>query len=65
VIDTKRDWETDQVELSNFYMLEDRETGNIELWLMKYCQYDTREPGVYRADTWKYWITPDDKGEKV
>ena len=54
VIDTKRDWEHDEVQLSNFYLLDDRESGNLELWLMKYGQYSYAD--AYRADTWKYTI---------
>ena len=54
VIDTKRDWESADLQLSNFTMLEDRESGDIELWLAKIGQYSNKE--VYRAETWKYRI---------
>ncbi|MCL2517332.1 MAG: glycoside hydrolase, partial [Oscillospiraceae bacterium] len=54
VIDTKRDWESADLQLSNFNILEDRESGDIELWLAKIGQYSNKE--VYRAETWKYRI---------
>ena len=52
VIDTKREGETDKVQLSNFSLLEDRETGNLELLLTKFGQHSD----TYRAETWKYTI---------
>ena len=55
VIDTKRDWEGEHVQLSNFYMLEDRESKDIELWLTKFGQHGDND--VWRAEAWKYRIT--------
>ena len=53
MIDTKRDRESDKVQLSNFNILQDRETGNIELRLVKFGQLENR---TYQAETWKYTI---------
>jgi len=55
VIDTKREWESDKVQLSNFNILQDRETGNIELLLAKYGQIG-HDPETYHCETWKYTI---------
>lgn len=54
VIDTKREGETNWMQLSNFDLLEDRETGNIEIRLTKLGQYDETKP--FYADTWEYTI---------
>jgi len=53
VIDTKRECDSDLLQLSNFSLLEDRETGDIELWLAKIGQFGKN---WLRAETWKYRI---------
>jgi len=55
VIDTRRDGEPDTVQLSNFDLMEDRATGDLEVRLTKIGQYGAKEP--WRADTWKYTVT--------
>ena len=57
VIDTRREGESERVQLSNFCLLEDRETGNIELYLSKVGQDDNRHE--FDCETWKYTITID------
>lgn len=57
VIDTRREGESERVQLSNFCLLEDRETGNIELYLSKIGQDDNRHE--FDCETWKYTITID------
>jgi len=57
VIDTKRDWESPDLQLSNFQLLEDRESGDIELWLAKIGQYGSED--WIRGETWKYRICID------
>ena len=59
VIDTKRDGESDQIQLSNFKIMEDRETLNFELSLCKIGQYDPQKP--YFAEGWTYVIDVDSK----
>jgi hypothetical protein len=54
VIDTKRETDSELVQLSNFSILEDRETGDIELYLAKIGQFGR---DWLRAETWKYTIT--------
>ena len=54
VIDTRREGETERVQLSNFILLEDRETGNIELTLAKNGQFDAYKP--FKGETWRYEI---------
>ena len=57
MIDTRREGESERVQLSNFCLLQDRETGNIELYLSKVGQWDTRHE--FDCETWKYTITLD------
>ena len=57
VIDTRREGESEKIQLSNFTLFEDRETGDIEVGLIKIAQFDG-EP-AYLAETWKYIITVD------
>jgi len=57
VIDTQRDGESDQVQLSNFELLEDRETNNIELTLCKICQHGLKKP--FYCESWQYVIELD------
>ena len=57
VIDTRREGESDAVQLSNFTLLEDRETKNIELSLCKYGQFDRTKP--FFGEGWRYEIDLD------
>jgi hypothetical protein len=57
VIDTKREGEANEVQLSNFSFIEDRETLNFEICLDKIQQYDKNRP--YFGETWKYEIVLD------
>ena len=52
VIDTRREGESDTVQFSNFYLLDDRETGNIECYLTKIGQVAQN----FRGDAMKYHI---------
>jgi len=55
IIDTKREGEPNKVQLSNFDLLQDRETGKLEIRLTKYGQF----PGVsqFKAESWLYKLT--------
>lgn len=55
IIDDRREGEAEQVQLSNFAVLQDRETGHLEVYLAKLGQYDDRN--VYDCESWKYVIT--------
>lgn len=57
VIDTRREGETERLQLSNFSLLEDRETGNLELTLSKYGQFDFYK--AFKGETWRYEIEID------
>ena len=61
VIDTRREGESEQLQLSNFGIIEDRETLNFELTLCKLGQYDPKKP--YFCEGWKYEIDVDAKEE--
>ena len=52
-IDTRREGDSPELQLSNFHILEDRETGLIELYLSKIGQ---REGAIWWADCWRYFI---------
>lgn len=54
IIDTKREGESDLVQLSNFSFLENRETGRLELYVTKIGQYDN-QPWQH-GDVWHYEI---------
>ena len=54
VIDTRREGETDRVQLSNFKIIEDRETLNFELSLCKLNQFDREE--TFWGEGWTYEI---------
>jgi len=54
MIDTKQENETDKMCLSNFNILEDRETGRLEIRLSKTPQYDSDKP--YEGEAWAYYI---------
>ncbi|MBR5552939.1 MAG: hypothetical protein IKV98_03720 [Clostridia bacterium] len=55
VIDTRAEGESDRVQLSNFGIIQDRETGNFELYLTKYGQFP--EKHIRDCEVWKYTIT--------
>lgn len=59
VIDTRREGETELVQLSNFALIENRETDDIELYLCKFGQYEGNH--IFDCETWKYTITLPDK----
>lgn len=54
IIDTRREGETELVQLSNFGFLQDRETGNIEIYLTKYGQFPDRH--TRDCEVWKYTV---------
>ena len=54
MIDTKREGEADGVQLSNFEILQDRETGTIELRLAKIGQHPNKP--VWNCESWVYSI---------
>ena len=54
-IDTRREGETEWVQLSNFWCLEDRETGVLEIALAKYGQFDEKRP--FYGEGWLYELT--------
>ena len=54
VIDTRREGDSESVQLSNFHVLQDRETGNIEVSLFKVCQFDPKRP--FYGEGWVYDI---------
>lgn len=56
VIDTRREGETDEVQLSNFFVFEDRESGILELTLSKIGQFDKSKEGRFFCESWKYEI---------
>lgn len=57
VIDTVREGESDQVQLSNFSILQNRETKNIELMLTKVGQFRFKpEDTHFKGEAWKYEI---------
>ncbi len=58
IIDTRRDGDGEQLQLSNFSFLQDRDTGLIELYLSKHGQ---REDYPWQADCWRYLIDVDGK----
>ncbi|MEA4824211.1 MAG: sialidase family protein [Clostridiaceae bacterium] len=60
VIDTRREGESDRVQLSNFSFLEDRETGAFEVMLAKYDQFSESRGNPYFGETWHYTITLDE-----
>ena len=58
-IDTKRDGETDEVQLSNFFIFEDRVTGNLEVTLCKVGQFNTDKKLKHVCESWKYDVELD------
>ncbi|MBP3605974.1 MAG: exo-alpha-sialidase [Clostridia bacterium] len=57
VIDTRREGESEALQLSNFDILEDRESLRIELSLCKYGQFDRSAP--FYGEGWRYELTVD------
>jgi len=57
IVDTRREGESECVQLSNFHILEDRETLNFELSLCKIQQFDPNDP--WFAEGWMYEIDVD------
>ena len=53
IIDKRNEGESDKVQLSNFHILQDRETGLLELYLSKLGQ---REGYTWWADCYRYFI---------
>ena len=56
VIDTRREGESEFLQLSNFVLLDDRETGDIECYLTKIGTLGDESDRVYRGASWKYRI---------
>jgi hypothetical protein len=54
VIDTRREGESERVQLSNFSIIEDRETLNFELSLAKLNQFDRDD--TFWGEGWTYEI---------
>lgn len=55
VIDTRREGETEKVQLSNFALHEDRENLDFVICLEKLGQFDESVP--FYGETWKYTVT--------
>ena len=55
-IDTRREGETAHIELSNFDVFEDRETGVIEVSLCKGGQYVFDYTKANAGEAWRYLI---------
>ena len=55
VIDTRREGEPDKIQLSNFCLIENRETLDFEVYLAKLAQFDGNRP--FFGESWKYVIT--------
>jgi hypothetical protein len=53
IIDKREKGDSDKLQLSNFSVLQDRETGIVELYLSKLGQ---REGNTWWADCWRYFI---------
>lgn len=56
VIDTRQEGESVEVQLSNFVLLDDRETGDIECYLTKICTLGIEADRLWRGAAWKYRI---------
>jgi hypothetical protein len=54
LIDNRRDGESEQLQLSNFSVFEDRESGNFEISLAKVGQFD--ETSRFFCESWKYTV---------
>ena len=55
VIDTRREGEPEGIQLSNFNLMQNRETGKLEIRLTKYGQF--ADKSVFCAEPWCYEIT--------
>jgi len=55
VIDTRREGETEKVQLSNFALHEDRENLDFVICLEKLGQFNESLP--FFGETWKYTVT--------
>lgn len=55
VIETRREGESEGVQLSNFGIIQNRETGDIEIYLTKYDQFPNRH--TRDCEVWKYTIS--------
>lgn len=55
MIDTRREGETWNMQLSNFWIMEDRETGKVEISLTKVGQFDAQKP--FYGEGWLYELT--------
>ncbi len=55
LIDTRREGESEKLHLSNFTMMQDRETGHLHVRLTKLNQFDDRS--AFEAEPWLYDIT--------
>ena len=55
VIDTRREGEPAEVQLSNFCLIEDRESQDFEVYLSKLAQFDGKKP--FFGESWRYVIT--------
>ena len=56
VIDTRREGESEFIQLSNFALLDDRETGDIECYLTKIGTIGNQRDNRWRGAAWKYRI---------
>jgi len=54
IIDTRREGEGERMELSNFSMMQNRVTGNLEIFLTKRNQFPGG--GLHKAEPWHYEI---------
>ena len=54
IVDTRREGETEKVQLSNFCVLEDRQAKAMEIYLSKLGQFPG-EP-TYECESWKYTV---------
>ncbi|MBE6645482.1 MAG: exo-alpha-sialidase [Ruminococcaceae bacterium] len=54
VIDTRREGESEKLQLSNFSLIEDRESGNFEITLAKNGQFDPNRS--FFGESWKYTV---------
>ncbi len=55
VIDTRREGETDKVQLTNFHYVQDRVSGRLEIYLTK-CGQHAGEP-AFSGEPWVYYVT--------
>lgn len=57
VVDTKREGESDRLQLSNFSILQDRESGDIEIRLAKVGQFTEKLGSAWKCESVKYTVT--------